>query len=65
MLSLFGAGIGRGIAIGQAYVLKNSDIDIQRIVLDLENVPSEIRRFKRAIIATERQYKIILKNKLF
>lgn len=62
MLSLFGAGIGRGIAIGQAYVLKNSDIDIQRLVVEAEDIPAEIRRFKKAVIATERQYKTVLRK---
>jgi len=34
MLSLFGSGIGRGIAIGSAYVLKNSNIEIPKFNIE-------------------------------
>ena len=57
MLSLFGSGIGRGIAIGPAYALKNSDIETQQVDLDPEQIPAEVKRFKRAVSATEKQYK--------
>lgn len=59
MLSLYGAGIGRGIAIGQAYVLKNSKIDIQRSSLKSSAITKEISRFKKAINETEQQYRIM------
>lgn len=62
MLSLFGSGIGRGIAIGPAYVLKNSDIETQQVDLDPEQIPAEVKRFKRAVTATEKQYKTILRQ---
>lgn len=62
MLSLFGSGIGRGIAIGQAYVLKSSEIETQQLNLEQEQIPSEITRFKKAVIATEKQYKTILRQ---
>lgn len=62
MLSLFGSGIGRGIAIGQAYVLKNSDIEIPQFTLEKNEVSVEVKRFKEAISATEASYKSLLKN---
>jgi phosphotransferase system enzyme I (PtsI) len=62
MLSLFGSGIGRGIAIGQAYVLKNSDIEIPHFSLDQGQVTTEVKRFRSAILATEDTYKALLKN---
>ena len=62
MLSLFGSGIGRGIAIGSAYVLKNSDIDIPHYSVAKDDIRSEIARFRVAVANTEKQYKIILRQ---
>ncbi|MFT4634236.1 MAG: phosphotransferase system enzyme I (PtsI) [Arenicella sp.] len=62
MLSLFGSGIGRGIAIGKAYVLKNSDIEIPNSSLGQFEVANEVKRFRAAILATENTYKALLKN---
>ncbi|MFT5136686.1 MAG: phosphotransferase system enzyme I (PtsI) [Arenicella sp.] len=62
MLSLFGSGIGRGIAIGKAYVLKSSEIETQQLQLEKKQIPTEIARFKKAVIATEDQYKSILRQ---
>lgn len=62
MLSIFGSGIGRGIAIGQAYVLKNSDIEIPHFTLNKAEVSAEVKRFKAAITATEASYKSLLKS---
>ena len=62
MLSLFGSGIGRGIVIGPAYVLKNSDIEIPQFNLDETDVSAEIARFRAAIQTTENTYKALLKN---
>ncbi len=62
MLSLFGSGIGRGIAIGRAYVLKNNEIEPQQSNLDADQIPAEIARFKKAVIATETQYKKVLRQ---
>ena len=61
MLSLFGSGIGRGIAIGPAYVLKNSDIEITQVGLEADQINSELKRFRAAINATESTFKSILK----
>ena len=62
MLSLFGSGIGRGIAIGNAYVLKNSDIEIPHLNIEQSAIPAEIKRFKSAVLETENRYKALLKN---
>jgi len=62
MLSLFGSGIGRGIAIGPAYVLKNSEIEIPEFKIRPEEVGIEIARFKAAVDATAEQYQSILES---
>lgn len=62
MLSLFGAGIGRGIAIGQAYVLRSNEIEAPELSLTKKQIPSEVKRFKLAINTTEQQYRTILKQ---
>jgi len=62
MLSLFGSGIGRGIAIGPAYVLKNSDIEIPHFSLKASEVSTEVKRFRAAITATEKTYRTLLKT---
>ena len=62
MLSLFGSGIGRGIAIGPAYVLKNSDIETPHFSVDADRINDEVKRFKAAVKATELKYKTLLKN---
>ncbi|MFT6046153.1 MAG: phosphotransferase system enzyme I (PtsI) [Arenicella sp.] len=62
MLSLFGSGIGRGIAIGKAYVLKSNEIETQQLHLEKKQIPAEIARFKKAVLASEDQYKSILRQ---
>jgi len=62
MLSLFGLGIGRGIAIGSAYVLKNSDIETPHFSIEQADVPTEVARFNRAVTETEERYKTLLNN---
>jgi len=62
MFSLFGSGIGRGIAIGKAYVLKNSDIEIPLISIKKEEIKSEVDRFNKAIRETGKHYSQILKK---
>jgi len=48
MLSLFGSGIGRGIAIGPAYVLRNSDIETPQTTLKKAHIAKEVKRFRAA-----------------
>jgi len=62
MLSLFGSGIGRGIAIGSAYVLKSSDIEIPHFTIEQSTVSAEVKRFNAAVLETENRYKALLAN---
>ena len=62
MLSLFGSGIGRGIAIGQAYVLKGGEVEIPQFEIAKNKVKAEIKRFEQAIAATEDKYRDILRT---
>ncbi|MFT5571347.1 MAG: phosphotransferase system enzyme I (PtsI) [Cryomorphaceae bacterium] len=62
MISLYGSGIGRGIAIGKAYVLKSNDIETPLFNIDESAVGAEVKRFRAAVLATETKYKVLLKN---
>lgn len=62
MLSLFGSGIGRGIAIGSAYVLKSSNIETPHFNIKQSAVPGEVKRFNEAVLETENIYKTLLAN---
>lgn len=62
MLSLFGSGVGKGIAIGQAYVLKSDKIEVPHFSIDENDINAEIRRFDRALNATYKQYRSIKRN---
>lgn len=55
MLSLYGAGIGKGIAIGRAFILNRANIDIPQYSLQQEEVEDEITRFQAAIDTTRKQ----------
>ena len=58
---MFGSGIGRGIAIGKAYVLKNNDVDTPTFTIKKEEIKQEVARFNDAVLATDKHYKKILK----
>jgi phosphotransferase system enzyme I (PtsI) len=60
MLSLFGSGIGKGIAIGHAYVLKSDEIEVPNFSIEKSDIDAEIQRLEKAIQATEKQYTEIL-----
>ena len=63
MLSLYGTGVGRTIAIGQAYVIDNAEMEIPQYDVPLKGVESEVRRFKRALNNSRRQL-IKVKDKI-
>lgn len=44
-----GIGVSRGIAIGQAYLLRRNQIDVTARSVTKKSIPSEIRRLKRAL----------------
>lgn len=62
MLSLFGSGIGRGIAIGNAYLLRKSDINPPRYIVDEDNIADEIARLKTAVADTKTKYRTLLNS---
>ena len=55
MLSLYGAGIGKGIAIGRAILLKRSGIEIPQFTIQEAEIPTEVERFQKAIDDTRAQ----------
>ena len=59
MLSLHGAGIGKGIAIGRAFILKRSGIEISQYTIQEAEVDAEIDRFQKAIDDTHAQLLLI------
>lgn len=54
-ITLQGIGIGGGIAIGHARVVKRANIEIAHYRLASEEVPAEIERFERAIRHTRKE----------
>lgn len=48
-LMFTGIGVSRGIAIGEAYLLRRNQIDVTSRALTKKAVPAEIRRLKRAL----------------
>ena len=60
MLSLIGSGIGRGIAIGKAYVLKSTDIEPPFLRIKQDNVEPEVERFQQAVADAEHEYQTLL-----
>ncbi|MCH2190109.1 MAG: phosphoenolpyruvate--protein phosphotransferase [Gammaproteobacteria bacterium] len=62
MLSIFGSGIGRGIAIGKAYVLRQSDIEAPQYTIEKSDVNKEVKRLRQAVVATKAKYQKLLKD---
>lgn len=48
-LMFSGIGVSRGIAIGEAYLLRRNQIDVTSRTLLKKAIPAEVRRFKRAV----------------
>ena len=59
MLTLHGAGIGKGITIGTAFVLQKPSLDIPEYTISDDEVESEIKRFQQAIHAARLQLQSI------
>jgi phosphotransferase system enzyme I (PtsI) len=59
MLSLHGAGVGKGIAIGKAFVLHRESLDIPEYALPRHHLDDEIARFRAAIEAARAQLREI------
>jgi len=62
LLSVFGSGIGRGIAIGKAYVLRQSDIEAPQYKIEKPDVSKEVKRLREAVVATKAKYQKLLKD---
>lgn len=54
-LMFTGIGVSRGIAIGEAYLLRRNQIDVTQRALSKKSVPAEIRRLKRALKNVRKQ----------
>ena len=50
-----GIGVSRGVAIGNAYLLRRNQIDVTSRSLDKKDISTEVRRFKRALKAARAQ----------
>lgn len=59
---LHGIGISRGIATGKAHTLRRGAPDVCEICITPQHIPSEIKRFKRAIRATTQHLRDIRKS---
>jgi len=55
LLALHGAGIGKGIAIGRAFVLSRSGVEIPQFTIQESEVRAEVERFNKAIDDTRAQ----------
>lgn len=60
MLSIHGSGIGRGISIGPAYVLKTSEIEPPKYAISDQEINNEVTRLHHAIQQTRARYKQLL-----
>lgn len=54
-LMFTGIGVSRGIAIGDAYLLRRNQIDVESRSLLKKSIPAEIRRLKRALKNARKQ----------
>lgn len=62
MFSLHGSGVGKGIAIGQAFVLRQDHISVPEFSVDSKNINHEVKRFKLAIKASKKELKKLKKE---
>lgn len=62
MLILHGAGVGKGIAIGKAFVLSGGTLDVPEYFIDAGEQQQEIERFRKALADARRQLEAISAN---
>jgi phosphoenolpyruvate-protein phosphotransferase (PTS system enzyme I) len=62
MLILHGAGVGKGIAIGRAFVLSGGTLDVPEYFIDEADQQREIERFKQALFDARKQLETIAAN---
>lgn len=54
--SVSGIAVGRGIAIGRAWVLAPASLDVPRRSLSPEQIPTEVERFYAAVSAVDEEF---------
>ncbi len=54
--SVSGIAVGRGIAIGRAWVLAPASLDVPRRLLTAEQIPTEVERFYAAVSAVDEEF---------
>ncbi len=54
--SVSGIAVGRGIAIGRAWVLAPASLDVPRRLLTAEQIPAEVERFYAAVSAVDEEF---------
>ena len=57
MFAIHGNGVGKSIAIGEAYVVHSSDLEVPRYVIEASQVPKEAKRLLVAIHKSVSQLK--------
>lgn len=57
MFAIHGNGVGKSIAIGEAYVVHSSDLEVPRYVIEASQVPKEVKRLLVAIHKSVSQLK--------
>ncbi|MDG2089216.1 MAG: phosphoenolpyruvate--protein phosphotransferase [Arenicellaceae bacterium] len=57
MFAIHGNGVGKSIAIGEAYVVHSSDLEVPRYVIEASQVPNEAKRLLVAIHKSVSQLK--------
>jgi len=62
MLILHGSGVGKGIAIGKAFVLSGGTIDVPEYFIEESEQEQEIERFRQALAGARRQLEAIAAN---
>ena len=59
MLVLHGYGVGKGIAIGSAFVLHGPNLEIPEYTVSADDIEAEVKRFRNAIVASRQQLREI------
>jgi len=62
MLALHGSGVGKGIAIGRAFVLNGGTLDVPEYVIPESEHDDEVARFRSALNKARRQLEDIAAN---
>lgn len=58
-LMFSGIGVSRGIAIGEAYILRRNQIDVASRSLKKNQVPAEVKRYRQALKTAKKQLQTV------